>query len=60
MSGDKGGDAGLGQERGTEPVRGSGYVVESLQGLLSECSWMTAFWNVLKWRVLIGQRPRLV
>lgn len=58
---DKAGDAGLGRERGEKDrARGQGSVVESPQGLLGKCSWMTAFWNVHKWRVLIGPRPRLV
>lgn len=56
MWGDKAGDAGLGRERETDQSN----VVESPQGLLGKCSWMTAFWNVHKWRVLIGQRLRLV
>lgn len=51
---DKAGDAGPGQERETDRARGQGNVVESPQGLLGKCSWMTAFWNVHKWRVLIG------
>lgn len=57
---DKAGDAGPGLERETVRVRGRGNVVESPQGLLGKCSWMTAFWNVHKWRDLIGQRLRLV
>lgn len=65
MWGDKAGDAGLGWENGGEKkkkgrTRGQGSVEESPQGLLGKCSWMTAFWNVHKWRVLIGPRPRLV
>lgn len=58
--GDKAGDARTGRERETDRARGQGNVVESPQGLLGKCSWMTALWNVHKWRVLIGQRPRLV
>lgn len=60
MWGDKAGDAELGRERETDRARSRGNVVESPQGLLGKRSWMTAFWNVHKWRVLIGQRPQLV
>lgn len=60
MWGDKAGDAGPGRERERDRARGQANVVESPQGLLGKCSWMTAFWNVHKWRVLIGQRLRLV
>lgn len=37
----------LGQdgEGETEGARGQGRVVESPQGLLGKCSWMTALWN---------------
>lgn len=34
-----------GGNRQTDRARGQGNVVESPQGLLGKCSWMTALWN---------------